>query len=1057
MALSRGESVKRYLLTLPASDRADVLTVRDVRGADVLRGMHELRALRSGADTLLFSFVGAAQRRTLKSYGTWIVARRGGAGKLAATETPSPDAIKPVCYPPDIAVSRRVLDASLRLERQLRLDLAATLSVPLELLNDDKAATRLVVDLLTLAPLVSGREGSKPLQSSCGIFSVASFAASLLLGALVRSYNDAATRHRAASESLAHGDARLAFLAASKPCAPFVPGAEEPISRLVMLLSSMDRAERLRWEVKCAKALLRAAGTAPRLPRSSRGQPLRLALHSYMHVSPALDKQEGFSELLRAGAAHTLTEVLNAAPLAHACLHKTLFGDVCSPATLDNLAGVLMQLEGKDVRIAPSGKLLGLGFDGGKFGSGSSMFNTYADLEGRREYDPLLVAHDDEWTQMGRITDAARSIEAKLTGVAQLQFDEQQTLREMNWSMGMAAVEKKLESMIPAPVYPEMRVKKPARPQSPGPSAGVEAPTPPARPALHEEATVSLPERKPNAWNNKSATQACKQQDPACTTACDPFHGPCLLSPCQKCFAQDASQKPPSFADILRNKQAHGPNRGGESKPNFDAPEPLDQCAAQAPVPKGVWGGNAAKSLARKQWSATEATQTATGVIFPDSHAPVETCPAHAAAARVPESISTRCKGKGRQQATQKPRYNPLRPAHKALAMAAESRGATARRLHAEVKAFLKQVEPSVASRCRRNEIVDQVQQAVAACWPEATVEVYGSFATDLFLPHSDVDLLVMQAETSGCKTPLQMVSARLRGLPWCRYMKAIENATVPVVKLTADVSLLRAQAGAQYMTELSVEEQEEEEVEERSCIPVDVTFDCNIGNAPIALRDFVCAQLARFPVIRPLVLVLKHFLLQQGLNDAYKGGLSSHAVILLLIFYFNIPEVAASHDAGLDEASPEYMDPCCWYGEWLMRVMQWLSEFPFSDVGIGLQDDCTLSYLPLTDNGFCMLTTGECDPQLPDVDKVTRNELHIEDPFNTGNIAKGCFEWWLVRRSLQGAYRILRQHQETSPLSRIFGGVAEGKVVLDSLFDRGQVSAAMEVVQREQVSKQRR
>jgi hypothetical protein len=287
--------------------------------------------------------------------------------------------------------------------------------------------------------------------------------------------------------------------------------------------------------------------------------------------------------------------------------------------------------------------------------------------------------------------------------------------------------------------------------------------------------------------------------------------------------------------------------------------------------------------------------------------------------------------------------------------------------------------------------------------------------------------------------------------------MKAIENATVPVVKLTADVSLLRAQAGAQYMTELSVEEQEEEEVEERSCIPVDVTFDCNIGNAPIALRDFVCAQLARFPVIRPLVLVLKHFLLQQGLNDAYKGGLSSHAVILLLIFYFNIPEVAASHDAGLDEASPEYMDPCCWYGEWLMRVMQWLSEFPFSDVGIGLQDDCTLSYLPLTDNGFCMLTTGECDPQLPDVDKVTRNELHIEDPFNTGNIAKGCFEWWLVRRSLQGAYRILRQHQETSPLSRIFGGVAEGKVVLDSLFDRGQVSAAMEVVQREQVSKQRR
>ena len=106
---------------------------------------------------------------------------------------------------------------------------------------------------------------------------------------------------------------------------------------------------------------------------------------------------------------------------------------------------------------------------------------------------------------------------------------------------------------------------------------------------------------------------------------------------------------------------------------------------------------------------------------------------------------------------------------------------------------------------------------------------------------------------------------------------------------------------------------------------------------------------------------------------------MSSHSVVLLLIFYFSIPEVAAAHEAGLDRESPGYIDQGCWYGEWLMRLMQWLSEFPFSDVGIAVEP---MSYVPLTDYGYGMLIMGECDPGLPDVTGES-NVLHIEDPFN--------------------------------------------------------------------------
>jgi len=316
------------------------------------------------------------------------------------------------------------------------------------------------------------------------------------------------------------------------------------------------------------------------------------------------------------------------------------------------------------------------------------------------------------------------------------------------------------------------------------------------------------------------------------------------------------------------------------------------------------------------------------------------------------------------------------------------------------------------------------------------------------------VDLLVLKAQGSKGKPALKVLSERLRHMHCCRYIKAIDKASVPVVKLTADVTKLSSHTTT--VTE-HVELDKHEEEEERSCIAVDVTLDCHIGDAPVRLRDFVRAQLRRFPIIRPLVLVLKHFLFQQGLNDAYKGGLSSHSVILLLIFYFNIPEVAAAYEAGKEPGNPGYIEEHYWYGEWLLRVMQWLSEFPFNDVGIAVDP---MSYVPLTHYGFGMLTTGECDPELPDVDAQTGkpapkpNVLHIEDPFNSGNIAKGCFEWWLVRRSLEGAYRILGKHQGAPPLARIFGGVPQRRSPLASIFDRHDVAASVEEVVKAQAAK---
>ena len=131
-ALSRAESVRRYFLTLPASDRADVLTIRDESAAALLGAMQDAQAAGGAARSSFFSLDGLAQRRNLKSYGQWVGAgaRGAAASGAVAARRPKPAELRQVSCPPELLVSQRIVDASVRLETELRLDLNSTLSIP---------------------------------------------------------------------------------------------------------------------------------------------------------------------------------------------------------------------------------------------------------------------------------------------------------------------------------------------------------------------------------------------------------------------------------------------------------------------------------------------------------------------------------------------------------------------------------------------------------------------------------------------------------------------------------------------------------------------------------------------------------------------------------------------------------------------------------------------------------------------------------------------------------------------------------------------------------------
>ena len=141
--------------------------------------------------------------------------------------------------------------------------------------------------------------------------------------------------------------------------------------------------------------------------------------------------------------------------------------------------------------------------------------------------------------------------------------------------------------------------------------------------------------------------------------------------------------------------------------------------------------------------------------------------------------------------------------------------------------------------------------------WPGCRVAVFGSELTGLCLPSSDLDIacLDVTGKDSVGPLPLRRFAEELRLAGLEDQLEVVESAKVPIVKL----------------------------VHARTQIGGDVNFNVPDGlTTGWMMRDFLTAH----PPLRPLLLVLKHFLMQRALNETYpSGGVGSFLQMMVLSF----------------------------------------------------------------------------------------------------------------------------------------------------------------------------
>ncbi|KAG7378620.1 hypothetical protein PHYPSEUDO_009830 [Phytophthora pseudosyringae] len=296
------------------------------------------------------------------------------------------------------------------------------------------------------------------------------------------------------------------------------------------------------------------------------------------------------------------------------------------------------------------------------------------------------------------------------------------------------------------------------------------------------------------------------------------------------------------------------------SPPN--APRPSPKAAAQLPA-------KSAKKSAKKKENKAKQTplQDAADLLRQDSvksrnHKLVLAPGASSAASSATFSVSNNFPSWGAKQKKQQQQLLQLQQLTPTL-MAMQADRAVTDALHEEILDYTKYTKQTVETMAVHiEEMIANVRACVQSLWPQSKVEAFGSYSTGIWLPSSDVDLVILDVvEVNDAKLTakhLRQLAKVLDKKQWVESLLCLDTAKVPVLKL----------------------------VSAETSVPIDITFESAATHSGLLARDLIKRYAENMPEIYPLAIVFKQLLRERDLNDAYTGGLSSYSVVLMIIHF---------------------------------------------------------------------------------------------------------------------------------------------------------------------------
>ena len=314
--------------------------------------------------------------------------------------------------------------------------------------------------------------------------------------------------------------------------------------------------------------------------------------------------------------------------------------------------------------------------------------------------------------------------------------------------------------------------------------------------------------------------------------------------------------------------------------------------------------------------------------------------------------------------------------------------------LHNEIVSFVHLMEPLPSEMEQREQLVERIRATVARHFGDNGVEVqvFGSQATGLFLPTSDIDLVVITKEDSNDdevpgsanssskdktgkeydfasqKAPIHRFADAMREdyQGELSYLEVIEKTRIPLVKLTHAPTR----------------------------ISVDVSFNQPSGPPAAQLMK---RYLEALPPLRPLTFVLKYFLAARELNVPYSGGVGSYMLQLMIVSFLQQREREAKNCQH-----PSVYN----LGSLLLEFLELYGvELNYITTGISVRFD-----------GF-FFPKGAADRKAVFCTSRGYNMLALENPLEpTQDVGQSSFRYSIVQRAFRVAYHIVLAHATAAP-----------------------------------------
>ncbi len=243
---------------------------------------------------------------------------------------------------------------------------------------------------------------------------------------------------------------------------------------------------------------------------------------------------------------------------------------------------------------------------------------------------------------------------------------------------------------------------------------------------------------------------------------------------------------------------------------------------------------------------------------------------------------------------------------------------------------------------------------------PNYNIKVYGSRATKLCLPWSDIDLVISCSnfvDYSPLNTLYQYI---LQKKDFYENIKYINNTAIPLIKIITNSDFNNVSV------DISLEDPKHYGVE---CV------------------NYIKNLIKENEVLSPICLAVKNILQKANLNDPYKGGLSSYGVILLIMNYLNIEKENKFIEINLNNLGWLFYHFLEFYG----------GKFQPQNNGI---IDVNNSNDPSLFNQYQF--------------KIINNELVIVDPLNrNNNVGKNTRQFCKIQQAFLLAFNCLRESCE--------------------------------------------